>query len=236
MVHLTFQNDPDFAPSGKLPIFGQSRCGANRMRAYAVRRNPQAPDVAELYLEKAEAFGIRGDVAFCQAMLDTQVWTAEPQGPPWKPFAYRVWGALGYCDRSDEELARRVDRHLQILSEIVDSHKTEEPCWEELGGTWAISDSRYGYDVVAVWRNMMAWGGDEVLRMEENQQAGARLVRSDGKSHTVAQVGRKADDHLAWLARRAWVPSPRPYPGRKVSWGELSRVIGSLEKQRGAAD
>ena len=262
MVHLIFASDPDRMPTNKVSIFGEPRCSADKMRAYAARRNPQAPEVAEMYLEKAEPYGIRGDVAFCQAMLDTQVWTAEPQGPPWKPFAYGIWGGLAYTDRSKEELACRIDRHLLRLSKIVDSHKTNEPCWEDLGGAWAVSDTRYGRDVVAIWRNMMAWRGDEALNKagkhassgfemaeaalaagdglagglgeEKRQESAGTVIPSTTRNRTsqALPAGRTAEDHIAWLSTHAWVPTPQPHPGRKVSWGELARVLGSLENQR----
>lgn len=330
MAHLVFRRDPDILPTDKLSIYGRPRVGADTMRAYVARRNPGAPDVAEMYLRQAEPYGIRGDLAFCQAMLDTQAWTAEPQGPPWKPFAYAIWGGLASSDRSEEELSRRVERHLQKLSAVVDSHGTDEPCWEDLGGRWAVSDFRYGHDIVAIWRNMQQWSGGDQLSGKEKFLSGvaARLARGGEKKDDAAklsdegadktaklpseesvrvetirlsreasgngetaqltgegmqggvimspgegresgeaedqaaagssgrlaaysatgrpngtsgmlqtadsdvQADRTASDHLSWLSIHAWVPTPPPYPGRKVSWGELARVIHSLEKQR----
>jgi|GEM_PF-498941 len=299
MAHLVFRRDPDILPTNKISIYGRSRLSAGTIRAYAARRNPGAPDVAEMYLRQAEPYGIRGDLAYCQAMLDTQTWRAEPQGPPWKPFAYAIWGGLAYSDRSDEELAHRVDRHLQILSAIVDSHKTDEPCWEDLGGKWAVSDRQYGHDIVAIWRNIQNWKGGDPLKREGKLSAGgltklsdaAKLPdtvktgavepleiesqsdegsepdaaeaeaaagtskgwqtgQSDGQgereniraraestiridqANPPVQADRTAGDHLSWLSAHAWVPTPLPHPGRKVSWGELARVISSLEKQR----
>lgn len=311
MAHLVFRRDPDVLPTNKLSIYGRPRLKAGTLRAYAARRNPEAPDVAEMYLRQAEPYGIRGDLAYCQAMLDTQTWTAEPQGPPWKPFAYAIWGGLAYSDRSEEELARRVDRHLQKLSAIVDSHKTDEPCWEDLGGRWAVSDWRYGHDIVAIWRNMQNWKGSDRLNGEgkllsgsaaklsgvergtgkatklsgeESEAGSAAKLSGDGRQSggpallsgngretdeaeveaavgssvdkrmepeagridvaigmqptdsTVFQADRTAGDHLSWLSAYAWVPTPPPHPGRKVSWGELARVISILEKQRGNND
>lgn len=291
MSHLVFHRDPDILPTNKISIYGSPRLSEGTMLAYASRRNPEAPDVAGMYLRQAEPYGIRGDLAYCQAMLDTQTWTAEPQGPPWKPFAYAIWGGLAYSDRSDDELARRVDRHLQKLSAVVDSHKTDEPCWEDLGGRWAVSDPRYGHDVVAIWRSMQHWKGGDPMGSEGKLLSGhaaklpgaARLavaegLSGEGRGHDPAeaeaaagsgrgnpaeridgqrergpgenrieaestsrvvpanptvQADRTAEDHLSWLSMHAWVPTPPPHPGRKVSWGELARVISSLEKRRG---
>lgn len=156
MIQPLFRSDPDIRPNGKLSILGESRCHEAKMRAYAVRRNPNAPNVAGMYLNKAAKYGIRGDVAYCQAMLDTRVWTVEPQGPPGKPFAHTIWG--GQEDAwSIAELERRIELHMQRLHAVLSRLHTVEPCWEDLNGKWAIPGHQYGQDIVAMWRSMREW-------------------------------------------------------------------------------
>lgn len=258
MQRLIFERDPDVMPTGKLSIFGQPRVSAEKMRAYAARRNPQAPDVAGMYLEMGARCGIRGDVAFCQAMLDTHTWTAEPQGPPWSPFAYAIWGGLSYSGRAQDELERRTQRHLEWLGSVIDSHRTDEPCWEDLGGVWAVANETYGRDVVALWRNMVSWKGEQseyigrdngrsMITGDKTRQTAFEEAGQDQAAASNAQDahgnaderqdqatwhGKNAGDHLEWLAHHAWVPTPPPYPGRKVSWAELARVVSSLEQRR----
>lgn len=225
-MNLTFREHPELEPSGKVSIFGTARCTAERMSAYAARRNPKLRHdyAVQLYLEKARHCGIRGDVAFCQAMLDTRVWTAEPHGPPGKPFAHTIWAGAADADWSNEEWGRRIELHLRLLFAFASSvEDVETACWEHLNGKWAVPGTRYGQDILAVWRNMMEWrpkkrrAGETDLR---RQQADA-AVRGDPGTGT--ESGRLAD--MAWLAEAGLSPAPSPHPDRKVTWGELARVI-----------
>ena len=55
-------------------IQGESVATLNQMRALAWKHNHLAPDLAPYYLKMGEKYGIRGDVAFCQAALETNWW------------------------------------------------------------------------------------------------------------------------------------------------------------------
>jgi len=60
------------APGPELtPITGQPIATAAQMTAYIKRINPSAPDLAGVYLAEGAAEGVRGDVAFAQACLET---------------------------------------------------------------------------------------------------------------------------------------------------------------------
>jgi hypothetical protein len=197
------------------------------MAAYAARRNPNAPGVAQLYLEKGARFGIRGDVAFCQAMLDTKAWTEDPAGPPWRPFAYAVWAGIGEARWPPSELERRTGLHLQKLLDICARHEETELCWEDLGGIWSVPGDRYGKDITAIWRNMMAWreSGDQ------DEEAQARKEKDGPQGEAAAGVSMaRAEEDLLWLAGRGGVPEPVPHPHRKVRWAELARVLRSWDK------
>ncbi len=55
-------------------IQGVSIANAKELQALAWAHNPNAPDLAQLYLDFGELYGIRGDVAFCQAAKETKWW------------------------------------------------------------------------------------------------------------------------------------------------------------------
>ena len=55
-------------------IIGSPQLNATQLNALARRNNPNAPDLAELYLEIGKIYGIRGDLAFCQAAKETGWW------------------------------------------------------------------------------------------------------------------------------------------------------------------
>jgi hypothetical protein len=208
MNRLMFRVHPELAPSGKVTIFGQSLCPVERMDAYAARRNPKAPKVARSYLEKAVRYGIRGDLAFCQAMHDTRVWMGGPQGASWP----------------DTEWENAVEQHLNRLFVFASEQLAEPACWEDLNGKWAVPGPRYGQDIVAIWRNMMDWKGESewVGDIGEDRKKPADEAEANG---TLTN-----EQALAWLAGRAGVPSPPPHPDRKVTWGELARLLRVWER------
>ncbi|MCL1788888.1 MAG: N-acetylmuramoyl-L-alanine amidase [Oscillospiraceae bacterium] len=57
--------------SGLTAIAGKSIATIEQMRAYIQRINPNAPDLASIYIAEGEAEGIRGDIAFAQSCLET---------------------------------------------------------------------------------------------------------------------------------------------------------------------
>lgn len=222
MIHLNFREHPEKTPSGKVSVFGPSICPAEKMNAYAARRNPDAPRAAEIYLELGARYGIRGDTAFCQAMLDTKVWTEAPMGPPWMPLASRIWGYAPSAWR-DSELERCVERHFQQLFALASHEEGSVFGWEDLNGRWAVPGTRYGQDILAIWRSMADWRGNGMPE-EESVKPAAPCTREDAASD--AKDGEEA---LAWLSERGWTPMPMPHAERRVTWAELARVLREWE-------
>ncbi len=66
--------NPSMAKDYAISIMGDSTLTAEQLRALLRENNPQAPDLAELYLRIGEEYGIRGDIAFCQAAKETGWW------------------------------------------------------------------------------------------------------------------------------------------------------------------
>jgi len=57
-----------------LTIRGEAIATSQQLRSLLKQNNPQAPDLVDLYLEIGKIYGIRGDVAFCQAAKETGWW------------------------------------------------------------------------------------------------------------------------------------------------------------------
>jgi len=57
--------------TGRTAIAGSAVATAAQMRAYIQRINPNAPDLADLFISEGMAEGIRGDIAFAQSCLET---------------------------------------------------------------------------------------------------------------------------------------------------------------------
>lgn len=57
-----------------LTIRGDAMASSQQLRTLLKQNNPQAPDLIDLYLEIGRIYGIRGDIAFCQAAKETGWW------------------------------------------------------------------------------------------------------------------------------------------------------------------
>lgn len=58
----------------KVAIMGQAEATASQLRELLQANNPDAPDLVDLYLQIGEEYGVRGDIAFCQAAKETGWW------------------------------------------------------------------------------------------------------------------------------------------------------------------
>jgi hypothetical protein len=235
-----FRKHPDLEPTGKLTIIGQARCSAERMNAYLRRRNPKAPELAELYLRLGQQYGLRGDVVYCLMIYETRAWTKALSGPSWAHFLLPQW--------AEEQAVDRLMRILYTFASVEPSPADGEPilisagwqgtapCWEDLNGKWSERGDRYGQDVVTIWRNMKEWRGKgEVFMVTEDEREHDREIglRVGGRAH-----GPRASDWTAinseemlWLKERELLPSPAPHPDRKVTWSELAAILRRWEKR-----
>lgn len=60
--------------NSNVSIFGQSEATSAQLKALLAANNPDAPDLVDLYLSIGREYGIRGDIAFCQAAKETGWW------------------------------------------------------------------------------------------------------------------------------------------------------------------
>jgi len=238
---ILFERNPDLEPTGKLSILGEARCSAERIEAYAKRRNPLAPDTAQLYLEAGAKYGIRGDVAFCQMLHDTRGWRRELSGPSWAPRTLEQWTDAGQIDLHMQLLhAFAVKQALpgsspeaQRLLGAIDraGWRGSAPCWEDLNGKWSAADSRYGQDIVAIWRNMCVWRGKGEVSMALGNGRGPETPAHHPRANSARGVDWSplASEEMKWLQEKRVLPSPMPHPDRKVSWAELAALLYRLE-------
>jgi hypothetical protein len=76
-VPVFVPGNPQTAPADNtltVTIMGSSVATAEQLRALQKKNNPDAPDLADYYLRIGEEYGIRGDIAFCQAAKETGWW------------------------------------------------------------------------------------------------------------------------------------------------------------------
>ncbi|HZK43503.1 MAG TPA: stalk domain-containing protein [Syntrophomonadaceae bacterium] len=65
---------PDISYMYNIPILGESVATSEQLKKILKENNPMAPDVVDLYLNIGKEYGVRGDLAFCQAAKETGWW------------------------------------------------------------------------------------------------------------------------------------------------------------------
>jgi N-acetylmuramoyl-L-alanine amidase len=98
------------------PIAGSHSAHLPQLEAVARRINPTAPNVAHLYLSMGPRLGIRGDLAFAQALLETNYFRYGGIVEPWQN-NYCSLGTTGPENPGDafESPEEGVMAHLQHL-------------------------------------------------------------------------------------------------------------------------
>lgn len=144
------------------------------MYAYVSRHNSEfSREVAEAFYKIGERYGIRGDIAICQAIIETG-WFRFDNGTAVKPEAHNYCG-LGVKKRGDkgcafasvEEGVTAMIQHLYAYAcsnklpngeKVVDPRFSYvkrgcAPTWEKLAGRWAMNP-RYGKNILQLYSNL----------------------------------------------------------------------------------
>ena len=170
-------------PSTEIPgdscesIIGTTASSVDRMYYFVKQHNENfSRDVAETFFVVAERYGIRADVALCQAILETG-WFKFMDGTVVTPDQYNYGGlgvtgkgAQGNSFMSMEEGVTALMQHLyayaccnelpegEVLVDKRFSLVTRgcAPTWSSLSGRWAMNDN-YGRDILRLYRRMLSF-------------------------------------------------------------------------------
>lgn len=162
----------DGSPSG-FTILGPIFLSPEQMNRFVKNINPKAPELGSYYLTFGDYYGIRGDVAFAQALLETDYFrftgdvTLEQNN-------FSGLGATGSKARgaSFKTAEEGVLAHLQHLYAyattknlpsrypLVDPrfHLVERgsaPTWIALNGKWAVPGRNYGQTILDIYERML---------------------------------------------------------------------------------
>lgn len=160
----------------KTPIFGKAEVEVDHMYDYVCRHNPDfSREVAEAFYKVGERYGIRGDIALCQAIIETG-WFRFDNGTAVRPEAHNYCG-LGVKRRGDKGCSfKSVDegvtamiQHLYAYAcsgklpkgeKVVDPRfgyveRGCAPTWEKLAGRWAMNP-RYGKNILQIYSGLSA--------------------------------------------------------------------------------
>lgn len=156
-------------------IIGETIVLPEDMCSFVRQHNPAFTlEIAEAYWDVAERYGIRGDVALCQAIIETG-WFKFMDGTAVTADQYNFCGLgvtrrgmKGHAFSSLEEGVTAQIQHLFAYACCMDLPAGEElvdrrfnlvargsaTTWEDLGGRWAARKS-YGDDIMRLYNQML---------------------------------------------------------------------------------
>jgi len=154
-------------------IIGKSVVSAEKMSAFVKSKNPNAQDIDEIakaFIEVGERYGIRGDIAFCQSIIETG-WFKFDDGTAVTPDQHNYCGlgvtSKGIKGHSFPTVKDGVTAQIQHLfayatkdnlpegEEIIDPRfkyvsRGVAPHWEDLNMKWAMNDN-YGQHIISIY-------------------------------------------------------------------------------------
>lgn len=170
-------------------IMGKNVCNAQQMVNYVTRKiastisdvklNCTLYELATYYLEEGAAEGIRGDIAFCQAILETG-WF---RFPPSENATVEWWqnnycglgangnGAIGTIFENPRIGVRAHIQHLKSYATNISENDLVYDCvdpkfndtargqaqkWTDLNGKWAVPGTTYGQRIIEKYQEMIS--------------------------------------------------------------------------------
>lgn len=157
-----------------ISIMGLSEVDAETMWRFVRTRNPEFPiEIAQAFHRLGQTYGIRGDVALCQSIVETG-WFTYCGGTAVTPDQHNYCGlgvtSLGVKGHSFESIDDGVRAQLQHLyayacrkplprgEEVIDPRfslvsRGVATTWHDLSGRWAMNDS-YGDQILSLYNTL----------------------------------------------------------------------------------
>ena len=167
------------SPVLRIPISGKSIATSQQMATLLKKKNPNAKikispeEFCKLFIEEGEVEGIRGDIAFCQAMKETG-WLSYgnlvlPEQNNYAGIGATNNSGIGKGNWFDtERLGIRAQiQHLKayankepLVNENIDPRfrfvtRGIAPNWTDLNGRWAVPGTTYGQDIVKHYEELL---------------------------------------------------------------------------------
>ncbi|MED1863570.1 N-acetylmuramoyl-L-alanine amidase [Fictibacillus nanhaiensis] len=163
---------PNPEPPKGLTIQGSSLLSAEEMDGFVKKVNPNAPSVAALYVQIGQAYGVRGDVAFAQAIQETGYFRFEGNVKA----SQNNYAGIGATGKNESAVFKTpqegVLAHIQHLFAYSSTQPlpTQYPLadprfqyvqrgsaitWAQLNGKWAIPGTTYSTKILEIYKKML---------------------------------------------------------------------------------
>ncbi|MEH7086015.1 N-acetylmuramoyl-L-alanine amidase [Neobacillus drentensis] len=164
---------PIIADPGQFTILGPTFLSPEQMDQFVKKVNPKAPELGAFYQTLGKYYGIRGDVAFAQAIHETDYFrftgVVNPEQNNFAGIGATGGDTRGARFESEEEGVLAQLQHLYAYATtkplpnqypLVDPRfhlvdRGSAPTWTALNGKWAVPGTTYGQSILALYQKMI---------------------------------------------------------------------------------
>lgn len=167
---LKSEKDYQRDTSYKVSILGDSLSTVEELENYVHRMNPDAPYLAKLYVNIGKEEGIRGDIAFTQALIETDYLNSSVYNS--KAYNYISLRSPNSNDNIAEfkDPSEGIRAHIQHLKAYASTEgintRLVDPIfhlvprgsvanWEDLDNQWFLPRADYGKNIIDLWKKIM---------------------------------------------------------------------------------
>jgi N-acetylmuramoyl-L-alanine amidase len=169
---ITENGNSNQEPSG-YSIIGETLLSPEQMDQFVKRINPNAKELGKRYLKFGRHYGIRGDIAFAQAMHETDylrfTGIVKPKqnnfcglgatGPdnPGANFSSQKEGVLAHIQHLFAYATTKPlpDKHPLVDPRFEHVARGSATTWEALNGKWAVPGNNYGQSILKIYEQML---------------------------------------------------------------------------------
>ncbi|OIU73233.1 N-acetylmuramoyl-L-alanine amidase [Rossellomorea aquimaris] len=193
-------NGPSPSPSPAPPekdvtILGESLLKPHQLNEFVKIINPGAPLLGDYYIKYGKDYGIRGDIAFGQAIHETNYFRftgqVKPEQNNFAGLGTTGPGVDGASFKSPEEGVLAHIQHLYAYAskeKLPPSHPLVDPrfslvsrgsadYWTKLNGKWAVPGTTYGQSILSVYSRNLDHALAEMEIQKKNIQERLDLLK-----------------------------------------------------------
>lgn len=192
-------------------IIGKSKISISKMAEFVKSKNKNAiniEEIAKYFIEVGNKYNIRGDIAFCQSIIETG-WFKFEGGTAVTPNQHNYCGlgvtSLGVKGLSFKTIKDGVTAQIQHLyayastSNLPTGETLLDPrfkyvirgsakTWEELSNKWAMN-SNYGNQIISMYQQLENFASKEDRKEDDKMAKQIYIALSDG--HGMSTAGKR---------------------------------------------